>query len=373
MPLAITRCALLTPLDSPSRSTWDALRAGLRVTHPAVNDALLDPDTTLDRSIRLALAVATRALPPDIENRESRIENPLALFCGTSKGPALTMLRALDTLRRNQPLPQADARHVALGVGAMGALLAERLRLPAAHTSVAACSSGMHALHRAAQAIRRGECARALVVAADASLHPLFEASFARLGVLAPADDRGIRACEPFSRRGQGFFLAEAAAALLLENINPASLTEARVENGKPKIENLLAFLDSSGIAADSTHLIATDAAGDSLRHALHAQDSELKAQHSPLAFIHAHATGTDHDAHELAAIRSVFSDTPVFSHKAWLGHSLGAAGLVSVALSALSHHHAALPDNTPIPPNATSLTLAQGFGGHIALVRLHN
>ncbi len=355
MLLAITRCSLLTPLDDGARGTWEALLAGARVEEKfSVADELLDPDESLDRAIRLALAIARRAV------KEVPREN-LALFCGTSKGPAVTMLRALERLRHREPLTMEQAQQIALGVGAMGTILGERLGLEAGHTSVAACSSGLHALHRAAQALRRGECERALVVAADASAHELFEGSFARLGVLAPKDERGVRRCAPFSSEGRGFFLAEAAAALLLEK-------QEAVENRKSKIENPpLAWLEHSWIGADSTGLIAIDPSAAALRCGL----AECALAQRP-AFVHAHATGTEHDRFELQAIRAIAGEaTPVFSHKAWLGHSLGAAGLVSVALSALAHHHGRLPTGEPIAGKHSSLTIAQGFGGHIGIVRL--
>ena len=89
------------------------------------------------------------------------------------------------------------------------------------------------------------------------------------------------------------------------------------------------------------------------------------------LAFVHAHATGTAHDRYERAAIRAVAGPTvPIFSHKRWLGHSLGAAGLLSVALSALCHRRGLLPGGEAFTGNH-SITVAQGFGGHIGVVGL--
>jgi 3-oxoacyl-[acyl-carrier-protein] synthase II len=347
-PLAITRLALLTPFGHAS-DTWAALRADRRLSdNTSVPDHFLDPDLSLDRSLRLALAAAARLA------HESPLPPDTALFCGTSKGPITTFLSALDSLAATGHVTRDQAAHVARGTGAMAPALAHRLGLTAPlHTSVAACSSGLHALHRAARAIQYGEYPRALVVAADASLHPLFTGSFARLGVLAPPDASGHRRCDPFGQAGQGFFLTEAAAALLLE----------AAPSSPP-----LAFLDHTAIAADSSHLIAIDPHTRSLRRALHTAIAD-----QPLAFIHAHATGTAHDAHELAALRAFAPNTHLFSHKRWLGHSLGAAGLVSLALSTLAHRHQTAPTGLPIPPNARSLTLAQGFGGHIALTLLRN
>jgi 3-oxoacyl-(acyl-carrier-protein) synthase len=348
--VAISACSLLTPLDDAPHlpGTWDALCAGRSVHQQSVPDALLAGTAELDRSIRLVLAAVNR-LPADLHGAH--------LFCGTSKGPITTFLAAAENLRHHLPLTAMQAQHIALGVGAMGALLHGHLPTEGPpHTSVAACASGLHALHRAALAIRHGECARALVVAADASLHPLFDASFQRLGVLSARDPAGHLRCEPFGKTGDGFFLIEAAAALLLES--PRALTR-----------HPLAWLERSWIGADSTALLAIDPHTHT-----HRTGHRACMPSDPLAFLHAHATGTAHDAHELAALHAVVgADVPTFSHKQWLGHSLGAAGLVSIALSALSHHPQRTPDHTPVPPNARSLTIAQGFGGHIALARLRS
>ena len=352
-PLAITAGELLTPLDGPRAAggTWEAIRAGRRVErHNAVDDSLLEGEPWLDRSLRLGLAVARRALA-------GTGTDDMRLFCGTSKGPMGVMLESCARLRRGEPIMPEQALQVALGSGALGALLGERLGLPAGNTFVAACSSGMHALHAAAQALWRGECRRALVVAADASLQPLFEASFARLGVLAPADQQGVRRCRPFAPEGRGFFLSEAGAAVVLEN---AQLQTARA---KPA----LALLEASWIGGDGTGLVAMDETTATLRQGLAACLPPL-----PPAFVHAHATGTSHDAYELAAIRAVCgAEVEVFSHKGWLGHSLGAAGLVSVVLSAQCHARGETLTGTAVASGSTSLTVAQGFGGHVAVARL--
>ena len=80
-------------------------------------------------------------------------------------------------------------------------------------TLSAACASGIYALIRAVMMIQAGEVQRAIVVASESSLHALFTASFARLGVLAPPG----YGCRPFDRQRQGFVISEAAAAVCLE------------------------------------------------------------------------------------------------------------------------------------------------------------
>jgi 3-oxoacyl-(acyl-carrier-protein) synthase len=79
-----------------------------------------------------------------------------------------------------------------------------------------------------------------------------------------------------------------------------------------------------------------------------------------------------------------------VFSHKAALGHSLGAAGLISVALNCIAHERGVIPPNarTERPLDAHHVTIARhavtrdvrrsiaiaaGFGGPTAVVGLSN
>ncbi len=344
-----------------------------------VGEEWLEGEVELDGSIRMALAVGRRVVGDGGEAART------SLFCGTSKGPVGVMLGACQRLGRRESLPEVVARQVMLGVGAMGAIVAERLGIGGpVHTSVAACASGLHALHRAAGAIWRGECARALVIAADASLHPLFEASFARLGVLAPADGPGGggggRRCEPFGEKGEGFFLAEGAAAVVLEkcgmrnaqcgwggqNRETPPPRNAKRETG----EGVLAWLEESWRGGDGTGLLTIDPGTDSLRRGLGACVGDGGAKE--LAFVHAHATGTGHDRYELEAIRAVVGrEVPVFSSKGFLGHSLGAAGLVSVALSVQCHRKRVTLFGQPLERDSTSLTVAQGFGGHAGIVRV--
>ena len=113
-----------------------------------------------------------------------------------------------------------------------------------------------------------------------------------------------------------------------------------------------------------------------------------------PVDLIHAHGTGTVfNDPIELAAFDAecVRDDSPaplVYSHKGALGHSLGASGLVSTALSCLMHRRGVvLPNARTTNPLATrgvqihssaksqaigrSIITAAGFGGPIAVVSL--
>jgi 3-oxoacyl-(acyl-carrier-protein) synthase len=345
--VVIADASVLTPLDSAEGDTWGAMRAGKMVTDRGMlSDALLTgTDVELDRSTRLALACVGRV---------GGVLREMPLFVGTSKGPILSWLAAAEAVRGGRGVSRRLAEQVARGPHALAMDLAERLELRGTlYTSVAACSSGLHALHRAVRAIEWGECERALVLAADASHHPLLEGSFERLGVLSPADPDGRRRCRPFDPAGKGFVVSEAAVAVVLE----------RAEAGQAGIE-----IAASHFGAVGGDMVAIDPKGESLRAGIGAV-----LRGAAVAFVHAHATGTAHDAVELRAIRAVCGEVPVISSKQWLGHSLGAAGLLSLALSWRAHIEGELWTGVRVPAGARSLTISQGFGGHIAAVVLRD
>jgi 3-oxoacyl-[acyl-carrier-protein] synthase II len=261
-------------------------------------------------------------------------------------------------------------------------------------TLSAACASGLHALIRGAMMILSGEADRVLVVAAEASVSPLFLGSFQRMGVL-PAEGIG---CRPFDQDRDGFLMSEAAAAVCLEC--------AELERGEPARPRAGAGVSADrpgdgpaplgytrverfALGGDAIHMTAGDPDGSTLRRLL----KDLVAAR-PVDLIHAHGTGTVfNDPIELAAIESecVREDSPapvVYSHKGALGHSLGASGLVSTALSCLMHRRGVVPPNVrTTKPLATrgvqicssarrqavgrSIVTAAGFGGPIAAISL--
>jgi 3-oxoacyl-[acyl-carrier-protein] synthase II len=241
-------------------------------------------------------------------------------------------------------------------------------------TLSAACASGLHALIRASMMIRSGEVRQAVVVATEASVHPLFLGSFQRLGVLAKPG----YGCRPFDRNRSGFYMSEAACAVLLEAADPDDRASRSV------------FVENFALGGDATHLTGGDPDGRLLRHLL----NKVVASR-PVDLVHAHGTGTVlNDETELAAIEATVGAwapdrrPTVYSHKAALGHSLGASGLLSVVLNCQSHATGIIPPNVrttePLPTrNLTigqtitrrqitrSLAMAAGFGGPTAVVSL--
>ena len=377
-PVYIHGLGLITPLGHTLSETFTGIVAGRMVTDAGVvPDAFLEPvirrialrqipdsvlPVKLDRSILLGLHAALAACQHAQWPGEYLAADDSCLFVATSKGPSITWISALDAMR-NSPghrLDEDQAWHIAMGAGAMGAATSAVLGCHGkVHTTVAACAGSLVAVHRAVRALRAGECRRALVLAADSSLHPLFDGCYANLGVLAAPGSDGHRRCQPLTGIAGGFVVSQAGAAVALSLDTPRATEANRIT------------IDATWLGSEGYHLVAADPSGVRLSDGMRAMRSTAPGPSGRTAFVHAHAAGTAHDAVELAAIRHVFGDVPVFSHKKWLGHSLGASGLVGLTLSAACHQHGCTLAGDALPRGSASVNIAQGFGGIIGMCRL--
>lgn len=339
----------VTALGTEGRQTWENLLQGRYITDHA--RAVGRYDGSEARVVQLAQSAAREAMG----EAGWSVDEDFAVVVGTSKGPVDAWLEhgSIDNT----------------GLGEIAAALGRGARL----TVSGACASGLMALVRATLMIRCGEAKRVLVVASESSLHPLFLASFRRLGVLPGA---GV-GCRPFDLDRDGFLLSEAAAAVCLEAVS--SKMEVGGQGGAAPV-----LVDRVAMGGDASHLTAADPEGGLLRHLLREViDGRL------VDLVHAHGTGTvANDPIELAAIEATAEGASVYSHKGALGHSLGASGLLAVVLNVMAHERGVIPPNVrtahPIGGGAVrldqqahgreirrSVALAAGFGGAAAAVSL--
>ena len=129
---------------------------------------------------------------------------------------------------------------------------------------------------------------------------------------------------------GAGVFVIEAEDAL-------------RARGGKA-----LAWLSGYGTSSDARDMIKPDVDGAARALALALADARLSP--TDIGYINAHGTGTVlNDINEAVALRQVFGDPiddiPVSSSKPVIGHTLGAAGALELAITIC-----ALRDQT-VPP----------------------
>ena len=221
----------------------------------------------------------------------------------------------LEQLCRGNP---ADTKDILLST--IVDIVSQKLKLtPKAININAACASSTIAVARGAAMISSGRANSVLVCCIDTITEFIFS-GFSSLKALSPFP------CRPFDRSRNGLTPGEGAAAILL-----TSQDRAKKNNLFP-LGKILGW----GVANDATHITAPaqDACGliMAIRQAL--KSANLKEE--DIAAVSAHGTGTVYnDLMEITAFKLVFGDhkVPVYSVKGSIGHTMGAAGGIEVAL----------------------------------------
>jgi len=199
-------------------------------------------------------------------------------------------------------------------------IVSEKLGLDSMGFNVsAACASSTIAVAQAATLISSGIADVVLVCCLDMVTEFIFS-GFSALRALSPLP------CQPFDRDRSGLSLGEGAAALLL-----MSHERAKQEHRIP-----IGTIHGWGIANDATHITAParDGCGliQAISRALHVSGIQADEIHA----VCAHGTGTIYnDLMEITAFRKIFKNrkVPLFSIKGAIGHTLGAAGGIELAV----------------------------------------
>lgn len=187
----------------------------------------------------------------------------------------------------------------------------------------AACASSAIAVSQACVLIRSGTTDAVLVCSADLVTEFVFS-GFSALGALS------VTPCRPFDLNRSGLSLGEGAVALLL-------MSKQRAEaEGKTPLGKVCGW----GAANDAFHITAPDPDGYGLTSAINQALRRAGLKKEAVCAVCAHGTGTiSNDAMELRALGRCFGDhasmcwPPVYSVKGAIGHTLGAAGGIEIAL----------------------------------------
>lgn len=199
-------------------------------------------------------------------------------------------------------------------------IVSQKLKLTAKGINInAACASSTIAIAHGAAKIASGKANSVLVCCIDIITEFIFS-GFSSLKALSPFP------CRPFSRTRCGLTPGEGAAAILL-------MSEDRV-----KKENLLSLgrVIGWGVSNDATHITAPAQDASGLTRAVHQALKRANLKKQDIGAISAHGTGTVYnDLMEINAFRQVFGEhqIPVYSVKGSIGHTMGAAGGIEVAL----------------------------------------
>ncbi|WP_437765549.1 beta-ketoacyl-[acyl-carrier-protein] synthase family protein [Sorangium sp. So ce764] len=195
-----------------------------------------------------------------------------------------------------------------------------------------ACSSGANAILLGAAWLRAGLSTRVLAGGADG----LCRLTYTGFGALAAVDPEP---CRPFDRRRAGLNLGEAAAFLLLE-----SEDAARARGAEPIVE-----LRGWATGAEAHHITNPEREGRTAARVMRDALRCAALTPSDLDYVNAHGTATPlNDVMESAALRACLglevNRIAVSSSKGQIGHTLGAAGAVEAAITALAIARGVMP-----------------------------
>ncbi len=214
----------------------------------------------------------------------------------------------------------APARCLALATGTEGPVL----------TLSAACASSAVAIGEALALIEDGTCDEAIVGGTEA-LHSFVYWGFHALKALSPTP------AAPFDAGRCGLSLGEGAAVLVLE-----SLERAHRAGRAP-----IAIVEGFGSSTDGFDQLAPEPSGTGLVLACRRAMEHAAADEQAVDRYHAHGTATVHnDRMEATAHAALFSGraVPVCAVKGSIGHTLGAAGALDIAICALTLQRQVLP-----------------------------
>jgi len=213
---------------------------------------------------------------------------------------------------------RVDTKDIILS--SIGDIVSQKLGLTAKGINISAsCASSAIAVARGAAMIASGKVESVLVCCLDIITEFIFS-GFSCLQASSPFP------CRPFDRSRQGLTPGEGAAAILL-------MSENRV-----KKDNLspLGRILGWGVSNDATHITAPARDASGLMRAIRQALKRANLTEQEITTINAHGTGTVYnDLMELTAFRQIFGErkVPVCSVKGAIGHSMGAAGGIEVAL----------------------------------------
>jgi 3-oxoacyl-[acyl-carrier-protein] synthase II len=206
-------------------------------------------------------------------------------------------------------------------------------------------------------------------------------AGFGAMRAISRRNDDPERASRPFDGERDGFVMGEAAAMVVIEELEHARARGAKI------YAELLGY----GVSSDANHVSDPDPSGENPARALTMAFADAGIEPEDVGYVNAHGTSTPAgDTGETRVLKVALGEdkayrTPISSTKGATGHCLGAAGAVEAIFTILALQRGVLPptinQTTPDPtcdldyiPNEArreqvevGVSNSFGFGGHNA------
>lgn len=283
---------------------------------------------------------------------------PQALYLGSSRGEIETLVEGVLSHKEGEALSPTLSPRTSLG--SLGSALARTLHIAGPAVVISqTCLSGLMALYEAMLFIKAGEGDTVLFGAVEAPLSPFFIETMAALRIYTQSP------APPFVRPGavkgkNSFALGEGTVLGILsrERLSAFRLGGIRIRTAPSRAGIAFPAVDADALA----ELLASMGAAPD--------------------FVVLHAPGTRQgDAAEWEAIRRVWGTPPALSIKGSIGHSLGAAPLLglAVALHFMTHRlwyappYPVIWNTTPPEKWSEAVIIGLGYGGVMGAIRVHH
>jgi 3-oxoacyl-[acyl-carrier-protein] synthase II len=342
--VVITGLGMVSPLGNDVQSSWSALVAGesgaaeitaFDHTNYNVHFAceLKDFDPTvwinhkaarrMDRFAQMIIAAARQAEADsgvEVAKEADRFGASIATGIGglqsyqecyhvlLTRGPDRVSPFSIPSI-----IPNMGAGWVSIELGTKGPLMSQ----------CTACAASNMAIGDAMDEIRIG---RADVMFAGGTEAPITEvgiAGFDAMRALSRRNDDPQHASRPFDKERDGLVMGEAAAVLVLEELEHAQARGAKI----------YAELVGYGISSDASHMTEPDPTGENPARAMTMALADAGVDRTEVGYVNAHATSTPlGDSAETRVIKLAFGEEharklAVSSTKGATGHCFGAAG----------------------------------------------
>jgi 3-oxoacyl-[acyl-carrier-protein] synthase II len=338
--LWVTGLGLITPLGAGVEATWARLvrgdrairsirlfdASGQRATVAGEVDLpyTRNPPAGWSRTSAMASAAAAEAMrAAAVDVRASRV----GLVVGGTTGGMFENEQLLARLHAEPGCGETHLQMLSHQLSATGDCLDQRLGpFARVRTLASACSSGANAIVVAASWLLAREV-DVVVAGGGDGLCRLTLSGFNALAAIDPEP------CRPFDRRRRGTSLGEGAAFLVLER---AEGVRSRA-GGRPPIAELAGW----SLGAEAHHITNPAADGGLVASLIQRAIARAGLVPSDIDYVNAHGTGTPlNDAMEAAALAlalgAEIGRVAVSSSKGQIGHTLGGAGAIEAAITAL-------------------------------------
>jgi len=221
------------------------------------------------------------------------------------------------------------------------------------YTVATACSSSAYAIGLGYDLIRSGQADLVITGGADSIINPEEISGFNELFALSIENDPPEKASKPFSKNRDGFVIGEGAGIMILESEASAKARHAQV----------YAEVAGYSFTNEAYSIMAPMKDGEGMAHTIELAIKNSGISKAEVDYINAHGTSTTlNDKYETMAIKKVFGNwayhIPVSSSKSMIGHTVGAAGVIEGAISALSVLYDKLPPTINLDESDPELDL---------------